>query len=232
MCATENVLMAMQALERYTKALMTDEAQLTEGTRQYSAAAQEPKELVESRAQDTASARTTASSRTRLMSPSSRLPLGPPRTELAQRTGISAHTRVPAEAGLSSPSRPSRASTRSASPRRPEPREGSAPPIPSSTTSTRAAPLARLIRTSTVEAFATWRCSSATRPRRSSRGLDVRRQPRGEVVGDRDRQSGPVGQNFQSGAEPALGQDRGVDPTCEDAQVVDRVRQLLRDGGE
>ena len=51
-------------------------------------------------------------------------------------TGSSASSRVPAPTGLADVSRPPRASTRSISPRRPEPRAGSAPPRPSSATRT------------------------------------------------------------------------------------------------
>src|SRR5213078_3193236 len=51
--------------------------------------------------------------------------------------GISAWTRVPPPWGVQTRRRPPRASTRSARPRRPEPRSVSAPPTPSSTTSTR-----------------------------------------------------------------------------------------------
>jgi hypothetical protein len=58
--------------------------------------------------------------------------------------GISARTRVPEPGGLSTSSRPLRDATRSASPRRPEPSHGSAPPIPSSVTSTTAVPVSPL----------------------------------------------------------------------------------------
>src|SRR4051812_3553450 len=51
--------------------------------------------------------------------------------------GISAFTRVPPPCGVQTLSRPPSDSTRSASPRRPEPVSVSAPPIPSSTISTR-----------------------------------------------------------------------------------------------
>src|SRR5436190_20876826 len=50
--------------------------------------------------------------------------------------GISAFTRVPPPWGVQTRRRPPRASTRSASPRRPDPCSLSAPPMPSSTTST------------------------------------------------------------------------------------------------
>src|SRR5215208_551487 len=49
--------------------------------------------------------------------------------------GISARTRVPSPAALQIRNRPFRASTRSASPRKPVPRSESAPPMPLSTIS-------------------------------------------------------------------------------------------------
>jgi hypothetical protein len=62
---------------------------------------------------------------------------GPPhRLSRAQETGISALMRVPRSGALSTSRRPLRASTRAARPRRPEPRPGSAPPMPSSRTVT------------------------------------------------------------------------------------------------
>jgi PAS domain S-box-containing protein len=68
--------------------------------------------------------------------------------------GISARNVVPVPAGLSSTSRPPSASTRSESPRRPEPRSGAAPPTPSSRTSIRALPSPRSIATATPVARA------------------------------------------------------------------------------
>src|SRR5262245_33274663 len=63
------------------------------------------------------------------------------------RTGISATTRVPVPATLSISSRPASVSTRSRRPQSPDPRSGSAPPAPSSATSTRADPFIRVTRT-------------------------------------------------------------------------------------
>ena len=68
--------------------------------------------------------------------------------------GISALTVVPRSGALSTSRRPLRASTRAASPRRPEPRAGSAPPTPSSETVTVAAPLAELTLTVACDACA------------------------------------------------------------------------------
>src|SRR5215217_2705756 len=68
--------------------------------------------------------------------------------------GISARIRVPCPGALSTCRRPSRASTRSARPRRPEPFSGSAPPTPSSATSTTALPFRRITRTPTADACA------------------------------------------------------------------------------
>src|SRR5262249_56142186 len=65
----------------------------------------------------------------------------------AHCTGISATTVVPAPATLSISRRPASVSTRSRKPHRPDPRPGSAPPAPSSCTSTRADPFTRATRT-------------------------------------------------------------------------------------
>src|SRR5262249_26997310 len=68
-------------------------------------------------------------------------------TRLANRTGSSAWTTVPWPGGLSSVSSPSRASTRSRSPRSPDPRSAEAPPVPSSATSTTIRPPSHTTRT-------------------------------------------------------------------------------------
>src|SRR3954454_15629586 len=67
-------------------------------------------------------------------------------------TGISARRVVPDPGGESSAREPSSAPTRSARPRNPDPRPGSAPPTPSSRISTHAWPL--ILRTATVAALA------------------------------------------------------------------------------
>src|SRR5262249_18601258 len=68
--------------------------------------------------------------------------------------GISATTLVPPASGLSIDRRPSSTATRSASPRRPEPPAGSAPPMPSSATWTRTRPFGAHPATSIGEARA------------------------------------------------------------------------------
>ena len=73
--------------------------------------------------------------------------------------------RVPPPGGLSTSSRPFSASTRAASPRSPVPPAGSAPPTPSSATTTVAAPFARPMLTVALDAcayLATFVIASAT----------------------------------------------------------------------
>ena len=78
--------------------------------------------------------------------------------------GITATTRVPLPGGLSTVRVPPSVSTRSASPRSPVPRIGSAPPVPSSATSTLMPPESAPTETVTCEAdayFATFASASA-----------------------------------------------------------------------
>src|SRR5436190_22534235 len=70
------------------------------------------------------------------------------------RHGISPRTRVPPPLGLQTRRRPPSDSTRSASPRKPEPLSVFAPPTPSSRTSTTSSPFARLTWTLAREARA------------------------------------------------------------------------------
>ena len=69
-------------------------------------------------------------------------------------TGMTARTSVPPPLGLSTSSVPSSAERRSARPRRPEPRAGSAPPTPSSRTWTITRPFVRSMLTEAAEASA------------------------------------------------------------------------------
>ncbi len=95
--------------------------------------------------------------------------------------------RVPRPGALSTSKWPLSASTRAASPRRPEPRAGSAPPTPSSVTLTVAAPFERLMLTVALDAL---RILAHVRDRL---GDDV------------------VRRRFDVGREPPLGQLRDVD---------------------
>src|SRR5207244_1985148 len=82
-----------------------------------------------------------------------------------QPSGMRAKTRVPAPRELSTVSVPLRAATRSSRPRSPEPAAGSAPPTPSSATSTsmQSPPLRTLSRASVACAyFVTFVNASAT----------------------------------------------------------------------
>ena len=145
--------------------------------------------------------------------------------------GISALSRVPPAGGLQIFRRPSSASTRSASPRRPEPSFGSAPPLPSSVTSTTSLPFSRRCAISRIGPRRTWRRSSD--PRRSG----SRRRPRpagaGARRGRRRARPGPARarRGLQRDRQAVVGQDRGVDAARDVAQLLQRRVQLLAGAG-
>ena len=110
----------------------------------------------------------------------------------------------------------------------PLPRDGSAPPTPSSTTSTIACPSSHVTRTRTYEAC------RVLRHVRQRLGDDVERPPASTCFGSRpggqrldlDRQRRPLGQRLERGGEPAVAEHRGMEAAGELAQLLERERQL------
>ena len=148
---------------------------------------------------------------------------------------MSAATSVPPSAGLSTRSRPSRAASRSASPRRPLP-SGRAPPMPSSRTWTRRVP------SSTRAVTAARRGASVFGDVGERLGddevggrLDRGREPAHGHV-DLDRHRHPRRQRVHAGAQPAPGEDRWEDAVGELAQLGRRllgvVERLGQQAGE
>ena len=143
--------------------------------------------------------------------------------------GISALSRVPPAGGLQTFRRPSSASTRSASPRSPEPFAGSAPPLPSSVISTISVPLSRL--TSTVadsRLGVLGDVGQALGDEVVGGDLDLRRRALGEVDVERDADRRAGGERLQRHRQAVVAQDRGVDAARDLAQLLQRGVELAR----
>ena len=143
--------------------------------------------------------------------------------------GISALTRVPPPSGVQIRSRPPSASTRSASPRRPEPRSVSAPPMPSSTTSTiDVAPSPRVTvdgRRGRVGVLADVRDALADDVVRGD--LDRLGQPSVDLDLQVQRDRGMGRELFERDRETVRAHDRGMDAAGDVAELGQRHRDLL-----
>ena len=125
------------------------------------------------------------------------------------------------------------ASTRSLRPSRPEPRPASAPPTPSSRTATRRAAVAHLdLDLHLRRARVLGRVRQRLRDDVVGRHLD--RTPaaahRSHVELDRNRR--PVRERLERRAEPALGEDRRMEPECDLPQSVEGCREPFGDVGQ
>ena len=121
---------------------------------------------------------------------------------------------------------PSSAATRSASPRRPEP-SGSAPPRPSSRTSTVSKPL--LWATLTRDALGVrvlGDVGEGLGDEEVGGGLDAGRGALVDLRRQLDRDRRPGGERLERGDEPAVSQQAGVDAAGELAQLGRRLLEL------
>ena len=154
-------------------------------------------------------------------------------------TGIRARIVVPAPTGLSISSVPPSALTRSASPLSPEPRAGSTPPLPSSRTSSVACPSPTATRTSIRSE---WACLEAFVSASATTKYAVVCTDNGSVPQlSRSSSTGTVerpASGGKRGLEAAIGEDAGMDPASELAELLEcgvelgaRDRELARRRG-
>ena len=150
-----------------------------------------------------------------------------PRSLTPDAHGSVARSVVPDPSGLDTSSRPPSASTRSARPRSPEPRVASAPPTPSSATSTTSTPSSRLI----VDARR--RGARVLRDVRERLGdhvvrgrLDRAGQPAVDLAADVDRDRRARREGVDRRAEAPLRQHRRVQAAGDLAQLGERLLEL------
>ena len=145
--------------------------------------------------------------------------------------GRSAATVVPRPGSLSTAKPPPSASTRSASPRSPEP-AASAPPAPSSLTATRRRPFARATSIAALSRRRASRHSRAPRSRRSTRPPRARGWEALVRHGQRDRHRRAPCKIGERRREPLLGEDARMDSLRQLGQLGPRRDELAQSLGQ